>query len=83
MVIFDFKSDKHFVASSDRITLQVYELTNPNVNPSSLRKNHWKEVATITARDDSEEESFSGLMFFDGHGKTEGREALTKLAQHL
>ncbi|CAL1408855.1 unnamed protein product [Linum trigynum] len=96
MVLFDFKFDKHFVASSDRNTLQVYELTNPNVNPSSsLRKNHWKEVATITARDDynedegdddgasTEEESFSGLMFFDGHGKIEGQEALTKLAQHL
>ncbi|CAI0554377.1 unnamed protein product [Linum tenue] len=101
MVLFDFKSDKHFVASSDKTTLKVYELTNPTpVNPSSIGKNHWKEVATITANDhdqsdiedqgndddasaDEEEESYDGLMFFDGHGKIEGREALTKLAQHL
>ncbi|CAI0554038.1 unnamed protein product [Linum tenue] len=88
MVLFDFKSDKHFVASSDKTTLKVYELTNPTtVNPSSIGKNHWKEVATITARDqeeeEEEEESYDGLMFFDGHGRIEGREALTKLAQHL
>ncbi|CAL1408852.1 unnamed protein product [Linum trigynum] len=94
MVLFDFKSDKHYVASSDNTTLKVYELTNPTtVNPSSIGKNHWKEAATITARDqdqsndasaeDEEEESYDGLMFFDGHGKIEGREALTKLAQHL
>ncbi|CAL1380419.1 unnamed protein product [Linum trigynum] len=101
MVLFDFKSDKHFVASSDRTTLKVYELTNPTINPSSIRKKHWKEVTSITARDhdesddendsddddgastDEEEESYDGLMFFDGHGKIEGWEALTKLAQHL
>ncbi|CAI0429655.1 unnamed protein product [Linum tenue] len=88
MVLFDFKSDKHFVASSNRATLQVYELTNPTVNPSSIRKSHWKEVATITARDQiqsdgDEEESYDGLMFFDGHGEIEGWEVLTKLAQHL
>ncbi|CAI0554042.1 unnamed protein product [Linum tenue] len=91
MVLFDFKSDKHFVASSDKTTLRVYELTNPTVNPSSIRKNHWKEVATIIARDhndhkapaEEEESSYHGLMFFDGHGEIEGWEALTKLAQHL
>ncbi|CAI0554388.1 unnamed protein product [Linum tenue] len=83
MVLFDFKSDKHFVASSDGTTLKVYELANPTVNPSSIRKNHWKEVATITARDHDQRTSYDGLMFFDGHGKIEGREALTKLAQHL
>ncbi|CAI0429649.1 unnamed protein product [Linum tenue] len=102
MVLFDFKSDKHFVASSDKATLKVYQLTNPTaVNPSSIGKNHWKEVATITARDqdqsndeeqddgddpsaeEEEEESYDGLMFFNGHGRIEGQEALTKLAQHL
>ncbi|CAI0554037.1 unnamed protein product [Linum tenue] len=102
MVLFDFKSDKHYVASSDKTTLKVYELTNPTtVNPSSIGKDHWKEVANITSRDqdqsndeeqddgddasaeEDEEESYDGLMFFDGHGKIEGREALTKLAQHL
>ncbi|CAI0429657.1 unnamed protein product [Linum tenue] len=83
MVLFDFKSDKHFVASSNRATLQVYELTNPTVNPSSIRKSHWKEVATITAPAEEEEESYDGLMFFDGHGEIEGWEVLTKLAQHL
>ncbi|CAI0428844.1 unnamed protein product [Linum tenue] len=35
------------------------------------------------AADEEEEESYNGLMFFDGHGKIEGQEALTKLAQHL
>ncbi|CAI0554382.1 unnamed protein product [Linum tenue] len=97
MVLFDFKSDKHFVASSDRTTLQVYEWINLSVNPSSIRNTHWEEVATITARDrdqsddddeedegdDDDGETYDGLMFFDGHGKIEGREGLTKLAQHL
>ncbi|CAI0554043.1 unnamed protein product, partial [Linum tenue] len=94
MVLFDFKSDKHFVASSDKTTLQVYEWINLDVNPSSIRNTHWEEVATITACDrdqsddeedegDDDDEAYEGLMFFDGHGKIEGREALTRLAQHL
>ncbi|CAI0428843.1 unnamed protein product [Linum tenue] len=103
--LFDFKSDKHFVASSDKTNIHVYELTNPNIHPSRIRKTHWREVANITpapdhhdggeddedqsdpdeddAAADGEEESYNGLMFFDGHGKIEGQEALTKLAQHL
>ncbi|CAI0554596.1 unnamed protein product [Linum tenue] len=85
MAPFDFKSDKHFIASPDGTTLKVYELINPTIHPSSIRKIHWREVATITANDDDEvaEESYDGLLFFDGHGKIEGREALTKLAQYL
>ncbi|CAL1380171.1 unnamed protein product [Linum trigynum] len=106
MVLFDFKSDKHFVASFDKTTIHVYELTNPTIHPSRIRKTHWREVANITlapyhrdrgddekdqsdsdaddpAADEEEEESYNGLMFFDGHGKIEGQEALTKLAQHL
>ncbi|CAI0428836.1 unnamed protein product [Linum tenue] len=92
MVLFDFKSDKHFVASSDKITIHVYELTNLTIHPSRIRKTHWREVASITPApdhqdggddDEEEEESYNGLMFFDGHGKIEGQEALTKLAQHL
>ncbi|CAI0554633.1 unnamed protein product [Linum tenue] len=35
------------------------------------------------SHEDEEEKSYNGLMFFDGHGKIEGQEALTKLAQHL
>ncbi|CAI0476076.1 unnamed protein product [Linum tenue] len=98
MALFDFKSDKHFVASSDKTILKVYALTNPTIHPSHIRKTHWREVATIApapdrdggdaAHEDEEEEeeeekSYRGLMFFDGHGKIEGQEALTKLAQHL
>ncbi|CAI0554597.1 unnamed protein product [Linum tenue] len=92
MAPFDFKSDKHFIASPDGTTLKVYELINPTIHPSSIRKIHWREVATITANDDGDddgdddevaEESYDGLLFFDGHGKIEGREALTKLAQYL
>ncbi|CAI0554593.1 unnamed protein product [Linum tenue] len=88
MVLCDFKSDKHFVASSDKTTLQIYELTNPTIHPSSIRKIHWRQIACITVRDDDDagdddEESYDGLLFFDGHGKIEGREALTKLAQYL
>ncbi|CAI0554592.1 unnamed protein product [Linum tenue] len=83
MVLCDFKSDKHFVASSDKTTLQIYELTNPTIHPSSIRKIHWRQIACITVRDDDDAESYDGLLFFDGHGKIEGREALTKLAQYL
>ncbi|CAL1408955.1 unnamed protein product [Linum trigynum] len=106
MAPFDFKSDKHFVASSDGTTLQVYELTKPTLilHPSSIRKAHWKVVANINtnldededenndyddmAEEEEEEEErtsslYDDLLFFDGHGKIEGRAALTKLAQHL
>ncbi|CAN0865158.1 hypothetical protein LINGRAHAP2_LOCUS9155 [Linum grandiflorum] len=89
MALFDFKSNNHFVASSDGANLQVYELTNPNINLPSIRKTHWMKVATIqiSLDDDTEdtidEMSYSGLMFFDGHGRIEEEEALTMLAQHL
>ncbi|CAL1380169.1 unnamed protein product [Linum trigynum] len=52
MVLFDFKSDKHFVASSDKTTIHVYELTNPTIHPSRIRKTHWREVANITPAPD-------------------------------
>ncbi|CAI0428470.1 unnamed protein product [Linum tenue] len=88
--LFDFKSDKHFVASSDKTTLKVYELSNPSIYPSYIRKAHWKEVGNIIPRDhdDSDEGtneslSYDGLMFFDGQAEIKGREAQTKLAQHL
>ncbi|CAL1397269.1 unnamed protein product [Linum trigynum] len=88
--LFDFKSDKHFVASSDGTNLKVYQLSHPIASPSSIRKTHWREIVSIIcSRDDASAESqlqehcYDGLLFFDGHGKIEGREALTKLAQHL
>ncbi|CAI0467281.1 unnamed protein product [Linum tenue] len=96
--LFDFKSDKHFVASSDRTNLKVYQLSHPITSPSSIRKTHWREIVSIiSSRDDGsddddddaaaesqlQEHCYDGLLFFDGHGKIEGREALTKLAQHL
>ncbi|CAI0416224.1 unnamed protein product [Linum tenue] len=83
MVLFDFKSDKHFVTSSDKTTLRVCELSDPTVHPSRIRKAHWREVGSIIVDSDDEEQYYDGLLFFDGHGKIEGREALTKLAQHL
>ncbi|CAI0428834.1 unnamed protein product [Linum tenue] len=88
MVLFDFKSDKHFVASSDKTTLHIYELTNPTIHPSRIRKTHWREIANDQGDADEdgveeEEVSYNGLMFFDGYGKIEGEAPLTKLAQHL
>ncbi|CAI0467280.1 unnamed protein product [Linum tenue] len=83
--LFDFKSDKHFVASSDRTNLKVYQLSHPITSPSSIRKTHWREIVSIISSPESQlqEHCYDGLLFFDGHGKIEGREALTKLAQHL
>ncbi|CAI0416227.1 unnamed protein product [Linum tenue] len=91
MVLFDFKSDKHFVTSSDKTTLRVCELSDPSIHPSLIRNAHWREVGNITVDSDddddvddlAEERYYDGLLFFDGHGKIEGQEALTKLAQHL
>ncbi|CAI0428537.1 unnamed protein product [Linum tenue] len=94
MAPFDFKSNKHFVASSDGVTLQVYELTKSTLtHPSSIRKTHWREVASINTNLDGDDgggdntadetRTYDGLVFFDGHGKIQGWEALTKLAQHL
>ncbi|CAI0554628.1 unnamed protein product [Linum tenue] len=91
MVLFDFKSDKHFVTSSDETTIKVCELTDPTIHPSYIRKTHWREVGNIIIVSDdngddddlAEEQYYDGLLFFDGHGKIEGQEALTKLARHL
>ncbi|CAN1815685.1 hypothetical protein LINPERHAP1_LOCUS27529 [Linum perenne] len=92
MPLFAFKSTNHFVASSDGIILQVYELTKPTNHLSSIQKVDWKVVATISASleedDDNDDEvsdgkSYNGLSFLDGQGKIEGEKALTTLAQHL
>ncbi|CAI0428935.1 unnamed protein product [Linum tenue] len=85
MAPFDFKSNKHFVASSDGVTLQVYELTKLTLtHPSSIRKTHWSlDGGGDDDNTADETRTYDGLVFFDGHGKIEGREALTKLAQHL
>ncbi|CAL1387790.1 unnamed protein product [Linum trigynum] len=95
MVLFDFKSDNHFVSSSDSTTLRVCELSNHAIHPASIRKAHWKEVGSISVvdRDDNStrevdddmegEQCYEGLLFFDGHGKIEGQRALTKLAEEL
>nr|AER92600.1 hypothetical protein [Linum usitatissimum] len=93
MAPFDFKSTNHFVASSDGTTLQIYNLmAKAMVHPFSIRKAHWEEVAninmiTLEDDDDDDEEtqqiSYDGLLFFDGHGRIEGTKAVTVLAQHL
>ncbi|CAN0903818.1 hypothetical protein LINGRAHAP2_LOCUS22752 [Linum grandiflorum] len=88
MAPFDFKFSNHFVASSDGTTLQVHELTaNHMVHSFSIRKAHWKQVANINKEDDDHEDteqiSYDGLLFFDGHGRIEGTKALTVLAQHV
>ncbi|CAN1184534.1 hypothetical protein LINPERHAP2_LOCUS37028 [Linum perenne] len=87
MPLFAFKSNNHFVTSSDGIILQVYELTKPTTQLSSIQKADWKVVATIGASLEEEEvsdgKSYNGLSFLDGQGKIEGEKALTTLAQHL
>ncbi|CAN1813410.1 hypothetical protein LINPERHAP1_LOCUS26863 [Linum perenne] len=87
MPLFAFKSNNHFVASSDGIVLHIYELTKSSVHLSSIQKVDWKKVATIDTdlRDDDDDDDIDpmGLLFFDGHGRIEGREALTMLAKHL
>ncbi|CAN1815002.1 hypothetical protein LINPERHAP1_LOCUS27288 [Linum perenne] len=89
MAPFDFKSATHFVASSDGITLQVYEFTEPTNNPSSIQKPHFKHVAKICHETSKEEggakttSSYDALLFPEDHGRIEGREGLTMLAQHL
>ncbi|CAL1374832.1 unnamed protein product [Linum trigynum] len=91
MVLFNFKSDKHFVTSFDKTTLRVCELSDPTIHPCLIRKTHWREAGSIIVDSDddrdvddlAEEQYYDGLLFFDGHGKIDGREALTKLAQHL
>ncbi|CAN0864596.1 hypothetical protein LINGRAHAP2_LOCUS8994 [Linum grandiflorum] len=91
---FAFRSNNHFVASSDGIILQVYELTKPTNHLSSIKKADWKEVATIhkNLEDNDDDDdgdvdpksvSYDGLMFFDGHGTIEGEEEITTLAKHL
>ncbi|CAN1343562.1 Laminin-like protein epi-1, partial [Linum perenne] len=84
---FDFKSNSNnFIASSDGTTLQVYEFTEPTIHPSSIRKIHWNQIATvnpekiITTKDKL---SFDGLKFPEDCGTIEGREGLIMLAQHL
>ncbi|CAI0428849.1 unnamed protein product [Linum tenue] len=90
MVLFDFKSNNHFVTSNDSTTLRVWELRSSTIHPSHIRKTHWKEVGNIIVNSDvdkddnsGEEQYYDGLLFFDGHGKIEAHDALTKLAQHL
>ncbi|CAN1814783.1 hypothetical protein LINPERHAP1_LOCUS27230 [Linum perenne] len=84
---FDFKSNSNnFIASSDGTTIQVYEFTEPTIHPSSIRKIHWNQIATvnpekiITTKDKL---SFDGLKFPEDCGTIEGREGLIMLAQHL
>ncbi|CAN1194699.1 Laminin-like protein epi-1 [Linum perenne] len=66
----------HFVSSSDGVTLQIHEFSEPATSPSSIQKSHLKEVTTISLTD-------GGLLFPDGQGTIVGAEALTALAQHL
>ncbi|CAN1813412.1 hypothetical protein LINPERHAP1_LOCUS26863 [Linum perenne] len=82
MPLFAFKSNNHFVASSDGIVLHIYELTKSSVHLSSIQKVDWKKVATIDTdlRDDDDDDDIDPM---DGHGRIEGREALTMLAKHL
>ncbi|CAN0861196.1 hypothetical protein LINGRAHAP2_LOCUS8140 [Linum grandiflorum] len=85
MPLFPFKSNAHFVTSSDGTILQVYELTKPTNQLPFVKKADWKQVTTITAslEEEDDDKSYNGLAFFDGHGKIEGEKALTTLAQHL
>ncbi|CAN1184547.1 hypothetical protein LINPERHAP2_LOCUS37028 [Linum perenne] len=83
MPLFAFKSNNHFVTSSDGAILQVHELTKSSDHLSSIHKSDWKKIATISPGLDDDDMSYNGLLFFDGHGRIKGRIALTMLAQHL
>ncbi|CAN1342574.1 hypothetical protein LINPERPRIM_LOCUS39506 [Linum perenne] len=83
MPLFAFKSNNHFVTSSDGAILQVHELAKSSDHLSSIQKSDWKKVATISPGLDDDDMSYNGLLFFDGHGRIKGRIALTMLAQHL
>ncbi|CAN1342575.1 hypothetical protein LINPERPRIM_LOCUS39506 [Linum perenne] len=92
MPLFAFKSNNHFVTSSDGAILQVHELAKSSDHLSSIQKSDWKKVATISPGLDDDDDidskatddmSYNGLLFFDGHGRIKGRIALTMLAQHL
>ncbi|CAN0861754.1 hypothetical protein LINGRAHAP2_LOCUS8304 [Linum grandiflorum] len=86
---FPFRSNNHFVSSSDGTILQVYELTKSINHLHTIHKSDWKKLAIIIHTsleeddDDAEEMSFNGLLFFDGHGRIEGKKALPMLAKHL
>ncbi|CAN0861770.1 hypothetical protein LINGRAHAP2_LOCUS8304 [Linum grandiflorum] len=85
---FPFRSNNHFVSSSDGTILQVYELTKSINHLHTIHKSDWKKLAIIIHTsleedDDDEEMSFNGLLFFDGHGRIEGKKALPMLAKHL
>ncbi|CAN0861768.1 hypothetical protein LINGRAHAP2_LOCUS8304 [Linum grandiflorum] len=93
---FPFRSNNHFVSSSDGTILQVYELTKSINHLHTIHKSDWKKLAIIIhtslEEDDDdadidpkppEEMSFNGLLFFDGHGRIEGKKALPMLAKHL
>ncbi|CAN0860980.1 hypothetical protein LINGRAHAP2_LOCUS8086 [Linum grandiflorum] len=76
MAPFNFKSESHFVTSSDGNALQVYELNQPaGCHPSSIDKTHFTQVARIPG-------DGTGLSFPNGAGKIKGKE-LTRLAHHL
>ncbi|CAN0861156.1 hypothetical protein LINGRAHAP2_LOCUS8131, partial [Linum grandiflorum] len=81
--LFAFKSDIHFVGSSDGTILQIYELTKPTIHVSSVHKEKITTIDTSLEQQQEEDESYHGLMFFDGHGRIEGQRALTMLAKHL
>ncbi|CAN0861756.1 hypothetical protein LINGRAHAP2_LOCUS8304 [Linum grandiflorum] len=82
---FPFRSNNHFVSSSDGTILQVYELTKSINHLHTIHKSDWKKLAIIihTSLEEDEEMSFNGLLFFDGHGRIEGKKALPMLAKHL
>ncbi|CAN1122947.1 hypothetical protein LINPERPRIM_LOCUS2966 [Linum perenne] len=77
---FYLKSEVHFVSSTDGLTLQVHELTDPTVHPSSIRKTHFNKVAHISPDLTAD---YNVLVFPDGHAKIKGRDDITTVATHL
>ncbi|CAN1184545.1 hypothetical protein LINPERHAP2_LOCUS37028 [Linum perenne] len=82
MPLFAFKSNNHFVTSSDGAILQVHELTKSSDHLSSIHKSDWKKIATISPGLDDDDDDIDSKAT-DGHGRIKGRIALTMLAQHL
>ncbi|CAN0861764.1 hypothetical protein LINGRAHAP2_LOCUS8304 [Linum grandiflorum] len=80
---FPFRSNNHFVSSSDGTILQVYELTKSINHLHTIHKSDWKKLAIIIHTSLEEDDDDAGLLFFDGHGRIEGKKALPMLAKHL
>ncbi|CAN0857474.1 hypothetical protein LINGRAHAP2_LOCUS6759 [Linum grandiflorum] len=78
MAPFDFISNITFVASADKTTIQVYELTTSTASPSAVRTTDWKTIGTIGGT--HQDHQYDSLKLFDE--EIRGRD-LRNLAEDL